>query len=346
MVETIVIKADYSTALTLVLRYPSPSAPHLPVTFAEDAQYLHNNLNFEGGRHIITLYSHRQPTLHQPRIQVTKYNRSKGPLSPAIFQAAQIESIVQDVAKNVMDRSEKWGVNRAVREAVVEVRKNVQGYHQQPQQQIGTTNEEILTKRNLELTKALQVQEERNRQMARILDTGIELLSKEYPGEGVEGGFGDGLNRLTHVKECLLDTSKPLDKDLLQPRSHLSSPLPLTSPTTSRRPSHTHSRQSSTSEAFVKTSFKNNSDPDFLTQAQRPRTTLAQSSFAWMLGDDPASKHRSGFVTSKKGVGKKGSISSTVDILSGDSANIVGEGGLLLDLGNNGFDLGNFRKEK
>ena len=117
-----VVKADYSTALTLLLRYPSPSAPYPPVSFVEDAKYLRENLSTGGGKYIITKYSKRVPEARQPRpsIQKPPTRRALSPSTLPLFQTAQIESIVQDVAKNVLDRSEKWGVNRAVREAVVE----------------------------------------------------------------------------------------------------------------------------------------------------------------------------------------------------------------------------------
>ena len=44
----VVIEADNSTALGLLLRYPVPELPQSPQTFVEDAIYLRQNLNVDG----------------------------------------------------------------------------------------------------------------------------------------------------------------------------------------------------------------------------------------------------------------------------------------------------------
>jgi len=336
-----VVKADYSTALTLLLRYPSPSAPYPPVSFVEDAKYLRDNLSTGGGKYIITKYSKRAPEVRQPRPSTQKpaTRRTLSPSSLPLFQAVQIESIVQDVAKNVLDRSEKWGVNRAVRGAVVEVKKNVQGYQPKP---LPNTKEEELERRNRELTSRLQVEEERRRQLARILDTSLGMLQAGSVGQKESD---DAFRGITHVKDCLLDDSRPLDKDLLVSPSTptVTSPAAAKSKrpsiaTTSPRP-----RRSPTSPpgTFVKTSFKNNSDPDFISLAQRPRMTLAQSSFAWMLGDEQISKNRSGFVAAQG----KGSafVEKQMEPKKGKAKSEEGLG-LRTEEEDKGFDLGDFKK--
>ncbi|KAF8251961.1 RabGAP/TBC [Wilcoxina mikolae CBS 423.85] len=342
------IEADYSTALTLLLRYPSPS---VPVTLVEDAMYLRDNLSPGSGKHIITKYSKRSPAAHQPRPAPQKPKHPRRPMSPSmkpLFQTGQIESIVQDVARNVLYKSEKWGVNRAVREAVVEVKKNVQGYQQPQHKQLANTKEEELAKLNRELTKRLQAEEERRRQLARILDTSLGVLSNENVQKAEKE---DAMKRISHVKECLLDGARSLDRDLLQP----STPPAVSPKSKSRRlststtkhdqtlPSTTSSRPKppvSPPGTFVKTSFKNNSDPDFISLAQRPRATLAQSSFAWMLGDDPVSKYRSGFVESNKDE----ESSKSMDALKGEVVGSKARLGLLVDPDDEGFDLGDFKK--
>lgn len=249
-----------------------------------------------------------------------------------LFQSGQIESLVQDVAKNMLDRSEKWGVNRAVREAVVEVKRNV-GYPQNPpvKYELGSTREEELAKRNKALAKVIQDGEERRRQMARILDTALGEL-------GIPEAREDAVRRIAHVKECLLDDSIPLDKDLLQPAAALS---PVASPKskTRRRSVKADPRPPPVSPpgTFVRASFKNNSDPDFISLAQRPRATLAQSSFAWMLGDDLVSKHRSGFVAPSSSASQR---KPSVDPLKGED--VITNGERRED--EMGFDLGTFRK--
>ncbi|KAI5804343.1 rab-GTPase-TBC domain-containing protein [Geopyxis carbonaria] len=338
------MEADYSTALTLVLRYPSPHPPSLPVTFVEDAVYLRDNLSTEGGKYIIRKYSSRVPVASTPSVTqpIRSSQRIRRPMSPH----GKIESIVQDVAKNVFDRSEKWGFNRAVQEAVVEVRKNVSGYQQHQTQRQSTTKEEELEKQNLALSKRLKSEEERRRQLARILELGINVLNSE--GYRTE----DSLYRLHHVKECLLDDSKPLNKGLLHPSpmSPLSSSAIDQKITTPPRKDEAQKKVDGPSQLasfqpsgnFVKTSFKNNSDPDFLSHAERPRTTLAQSSFAWMLGEDPATKNRIGFIEPTKS--SAGATKKTNEVPKGVDLKYKASVVTQDDTESEGFDLGDFRR--
>lgn len=344
------MEADYSTALTLVLRYPSPQPPHLPATFVEDAIYLRNNLNLEGGRSIIKKYSNRLPTSKPPPTlrprQAPQPQRALSTSGRIQFPAGQFESIVQDVAKNMLDRSEKWGVNRAVRDAVVEVRKNV---HKPPIQRQNSTKEEALARQNTELLVRLRKAEERGRQLARILELGIATLEPDETS----------LDRLNHVKDCLLDDEKPLNKEFLQPST--STPIAPVRPRPVKTPSH--SRTSSATETphspralvrkpaqrtpasppgnFVKTSFGNNSDPDFLSAAERPRTTLAQSSFAWMLGDDPAEKNRSTFVAPVKRPSGFGSVDGVDEKQPAQGVAALSREGTM---DSEEFDLGDLKK--
>ena len=243
-------------------------------------------------------------------------NRPRTSTTPTFSHPPQ--SIVQDVAKNVMDRSEKWGVNRAVRDAVVEVRKNVQ---KQPIQRQISTREEALARQNAELFARIRNEEDRRRQLARILELGITSLETEE----------SDTSRLIHVKECLLDEKKPLNRAYLQPlasSAHSAPCRPVCTPSHSQTSSNADSPASPHPRAqwrvslrkpvsphgnFVATSFGNNSDPDFLSAAERPRATLAQSSFAWMLGDDPAEKKKSSFVVSAKRTTGPGVVDGTED---------------------------------
>lgn len=356
-----VVEADYSTALTLVLRYPSPAAPHVPATFVADAIHLRENLTLAGGRHIVMKYSDRAPAALKPKRRETAnkvptLSRTKSPLgSPTRFiPGVQLDSVIQDVARNVLDRGEKWGVNRAVGRAVVEVKKNVQGFQQQQQQQWAEATKEMareeeLVRRSRALSKRLKADEERRKQLEKLLGLSIEMLEQE-PLDAVRRATA--IDKLRHVRECLADGTKMLDTSLLEniPTT------PDTPPTSAKRPPPTFRRSSSAAAAsplnpasplsatlmaktpssppgnFVKTSFKNNSDPDFLTH--KPRSSLAQSSFAWMLGDDPAVKVKTSFVSSssRKGNGEMGRV---------DGEGVKSDGG-----GDEGFDLRNMRAKR
>ncbi|KAL7269782.1 hypothetical protein RUND412_007539 [Rhizina undulata] len=365
------MEADYSTALSIVLRYPSPGAPNLPATLVADAVYLRDHLSYAGGKHIITKYSHKAPAIPALRPNTPGIARGKSPLgSPTRFiQTAQLESIVQDVARNVLDRGEKWGVNRAVREAVGDIKKNVQGFQQQSND---SSREAELLKKSRELSKRLKAEEEGRKTLEKMMGLSIETLEQENVSEEERG---KALERLKHVRDCLGDSSRKPDESFLR------SPPPSTvaTPTTPSVPSPFVSRRSSSATVpkplsstllsgtplsgtplssppvmgtprppvsppgtFVKTSFKNNSDPDFL--VHRPRASLAQSSFAWMLGDDPAIKNKTGFVSS--------SLKGSGNMAGGDSDNVKMEEGHARGAkspwgpaDDEGFDLGSLRRK-
>ncbi|RPA89109.1 RabGAP/TBC [Choiromyces venosus 120613-1] len=358
------MEADYSTALTLVLRYPSPTAPDLPATFVADAIYIRDNPTFAGGKHIVVKYSNRAPTPPVQKPRAPKLSRKNSPLtSPTRFlQTGQLESIVQDVAKNMLSQGERWGVNRAVRDAVGDIKKNVQGFQHSQQQQWAaqeSAREAELVRRSRELSKKLKVDDHRRKKLEKLLRLSIEELERDDLSSEQKKA---SLARLNHVRECLSDSTKSVDyTPPAVPSSNIPiiTSVPTTAPSSpvvkspiSRRASSPSAIPTSTSTIsqptkkptstpppppapapppkpqkvptspqgnFVKTSFKNNSDPDFLTH--RPRASLAQSSFAWMLGDDPAAKTKTAFVSAS--TRKSGNSNSS----SGGGGSGAGGGG-------------------
>jgi TBC1 domain family protein 5 len=131
------VAADTNEAFTLLLRYPDPGAP--AYTFIKDALYLRDHLTPEGGAEIITRYGKNAPSIDSsapPAIQVTSspspnsFHRSRSSIgSPKAFvtqQSAGIEALLQGAAKNVLDRGSQWGVGKAIRDAVGEVRKHAE----------------------------------------------------------------------------------------------------------------------------------------------------------------------------------------------------------------------------
>ena len=126
----LVIEADYSAALTLLLRYPAPLFPQGPPTLVEDALYLRENILMDGGTHIILKYSKRLPGSQSVKTQKGRRRRGRKQndrselnslrISPTKFLQEQggIEGILQEAARGVYNRGEKWGVTRALRGAV------------------------------------------------------------------------------------------------------------------------------------------------------------------------------------------------------------------------------------
>ncbi|KAF2850160.1 RabGAP/TBC [Plenodomus tracheiphilus IPT5] len=133
------LAADTNEAFALLLRYPEPVTP--AYTFIKDALYLRDHLDIQGGAEIITRYGKPAPTKDldpAPRFRepspspLSATSRPRNSLgSPRSFvgqQGAGIEALFQGAAKNVLERGSQWGVGKALRDAVGEVRKNVEAY--------------------------------------------------------------------------------------------------------------------------------------------------------------------------------------------------------------------------
>ncbi|KAI1450941.1 RabGAP/TBC [Annulohypoxylon stygium] len=133
------LNADYTVALQLLLRYPPPQPSHGPHTFVDDAVYLRDHLDPSGGSTLITKYTGKPPSspgtdsgASTPKSSASNIRRrlagARSPLSPSRFKPPQasMEALFQGAAKNVLERGEKLGINQAVRDAMVEIRRNVQ----------------------------------------------------------------------------------------------------------------------------------------------------------------------------------------------------------------------------
>ncbi|KAK6509605.1 hypothetical protein TWF481_004340 [Arthrobotrys musiformis] len=351
------LEADYSTALTLLLRYESTSTP---LTLLKDAIHLRDDLSTHTASRLITKHTSKPPTSSPP-----PYIRSGTPpppqpsvltLSPRLTGASvvtnlhlnNIETLMHDVASKMRDRSERWGVNKALREAMGEVKRVSAG--------VGEQQRDILKR----WTDSM----ERQTVLGAILEEGIKVLeedsevSDEKPSNSNEGDKRrkDAIERIKYVRNCLLDSKTTLDRRWLTevpdtptanpstPREPLpaspplqtqppppstkpppfptyfppqnpqipeSAPTPLPDPTTpqistlSTPPlNHQPPKRLPLASPFVPKPTGTGlplwkpppQSPRSLSETpSKPRRSLAQSQFAWMLGDDTSDKNRAGF---------------------------------------------------
>ncbi len=205
------LEADYSVALQLMLKYPAPPPPHGPHTFVDDAMYLKAHFDAPGGVTLIFKYTGKSPASTSistpvstpaqtrsatPSLQKLNSLRqrtlgARSPLSASariLQQPGGVEALLQGAAKNMMERGEKLGINQAVRDAVGEIRRNVQGIQE-------TRN---TTRRGRELfgetgpslsddSLAVTLMERRNRRLAAMLDESLAnlrlLVASELQGD-------------------------------------------------------------------------------------------------------------------------------------------------------------------
>jgi TBC1 domain family protein 5 len=120
-----VLNADTNEAFSLLLRYPSLPEPQKPTSLVRDALKLHDSLTQETGQTIVFKRTGRKisrASLATP-LRLSKHGPSQSHLS--VPSPASLETILHGAARGVMSRSERWGLNQALRDVLGEVRRNV-----------------------------------------------------------------------------------------------------------------------------------------------------------------------------------------------------------------------------
>ncbi|KAH8673560.1 rab-GTPase-TBC domain-containing protein [Xylariales sp. PMI_506] len=241
------LDADYSVALQLLLKYPAPQAPHGPHTFVDDAVYLRDHLTTDGGSTIIMKYTGKPPVpptvaAHScpPRspppsktagLGILQSNQvPKLPLSPSRFirREGGVEALFQGAAKGVLERGEKLGINQAVRDALVEIRRNVNEARSSMK-----AGRDLFAEPNPHSTaiQAVATMDRRNKRLASMLDETITALRSLVGEESeVQENHTEVLQtaaaKIQFVKVYLEDSTIALPDD---------DDLPLASPTAAGR---------------------------------------------------------------------------------------------------------------
>ncbi|KAK3357498.1 rab-GTPase-TBC domain-containing protein [Lasiosphaeria hispida] len=251
------LEADYSVALQLLLKYPVPEPPHGPHTLVDDAIYLRNHQNAAGGATLIFKYTGKSPPISPPKASRSSTPSfqgfgslrqrtlgAKSPLSSTarllLQQPGGVEALLQGATKGMMERGEKLGINQAVRDAVGEIRRNMQGLQEARTPNSGSRvsmGENRPTPSDHSL--AVMLIERRNRQLAAMLEESITNL-KQLVASGLEGEKEKQIqavelaaSKVQFVKACLEDNSLALPVEEMPSLSALSisSHIEIRSPT-------------------------------------------------------------------------------------------------------------------
>ncbi|TRX90800.1 hypothetical protein FHL15_008379 [Xylaria flabelliformis] len=360
------LEADYSVALQLLLKYPVPQAPNGPHTFIDDAVYLRDHQHTAGGAELITKYTGRSPRSPgaskptTPRRSPPSFRKklagTRSPLSPPRFRPPPggVEALFQGAAKNVLEQGERLGINQAVRDAMLEIRRNVQ----EAKTSMKTSRDLFSEPRPNNAIRAVASMDRRNQRLASMLDEQITTLTNvgttaEVDGEDkqkAQDALALAIARLQFIKVYLEDSTlalpdeedgqdgpgspRPTERKLdSEPLSDavaamaLNAPMVIDSPNPDSTPKATSSpllEQDSSKPVAdaVAAAEKMDTDPlgveasSTVQTLQRPqlpiptRSTLAQSSFSWMLEPDVSSS-TSASSGSMFGPGASGSRSDT-----------------------------------
>ncbi|KAL2130852.1 hypothetical protein VTI74DRAFT_5856 [Chaetomium olivicolor] len=234
------LEADYSVALQLMLKYPAPPPPHGPHTFVDDALYLKGHFDAAGGVTLIFKYTGKSPT----STSITTPTPSRGPTPPfqkfgslrqrtlgarsplsasarILQQPGGVEALLQGAAKNMMERSEKLGINQAVRDAMGEIRRNVQGFQETRSSRGGRSLFGEAGPSPPDHSLTITLIERRNRRLAAMLDESVTNL-KQLAASDIQGEKDRTLEavelaaaNIQFVKACLEDSSLPLPEEEL-----------------------------------------------------------------------------------------------------------------------------------
>ncbi|KAJ5574363.1 uncharacterized protein N7459_008790 [Penicillium hispanicum] len=234
------LKADYSNALSMLLRYQSPQ-PHPPQTFVHDALYLEQNPTAERGSVLISRYSGRQPEsskrhsqsgLRPPRrAYLWEDFRNRSGISPPSRTPARsspksLEALFQDVSQGIQRRTESWGVAKAVRGAVTEARRNMQTMHYEPgartagsiprpSTMVSHAVPKSSTVTEMGLEKKISRLEERNKALSTALGEALDdvrsqlAVPKDFDLSSNDA-VKQALTRVEWVQGCLADPSRPV----------------------------------------------------------------------------------------------------------------------------------------
>ncbi|KAI1078427.1 RabGAP/TBC [Whalleya microplaca] len=339
------LDADYTGALQLLLKYPPPLAPHGPHTFIDDAVYLRDHFDVAGGSALIQKYTGKSPsppgTESRPatprRAAAASIRRkvagARSPLSPPRFRSPQvgIEALLQGATKGVLERGEKLGINQAVRDAMVEIRRSVQ----EARSSVKAGRDLFSEPGPNTAMRAIAVMDRRNRRLAGMLDESVsslktlatsELEDKQKTQEALEIAVA----KIQVVKLYLEDSTMALPDEEESERTSMEAstsrdgtvdPGPLSdavaamalnpAPTPMVVDSPNPNAEGANPSTFTTTYQDSSSSPNAadkmdtdplmgtglgipaaVQNLQRPqapiptRSTLAQSSFSWMLEPD------------------------------------------------------------
>jgi TBC1 domain family protein 5 len=232
-----VIDADTNEALMLLMRYPSDTE-HPPRSFVKDALYLRSHPGFESGYDIIKKYSDRVPLpFKRPVVRPSTPDFGGSPATPPSVRSrspfvttgipTSFQSIINDATRGAMNRGEKWGFNQAVRDAVGEVKKNVQNLQAGRGSPLGgpghRSNRSSESAGNIaaNVLRKMTALEHRNKQLAHMLETAVaelwacekEAADKKTMGEEGLGALSMAIAKVQFVQVFLQDSTLPLPPD-------------------------------------------------------------------------------------------------------------------------------------
>ncbi|KAH7049164.1 rab-GTPase-TBC domain-containing protein [Macrophomina phaseolina] len=226
------LDSDANMAITILLRYPQPKKDDPPRTFVQDAVQLKEKLNWDTASQITQKHTGRTPARPNQQRPETPQDQMAPPerqLSPFRFPhsrspSGSIETIIQDAARGMYKRGEKWGVNKTIRDAVGDIRKNVQGIQtgrNTPNFRQLITGDVGRPEESAALARKIEALEARNKSLAKMIEESVAELwdcqKDALDGKGSEKKTIEALSlaiaKVQVMQVYLEDSSIPLPQD-------------------------------------------------------------------------------------------------------------------------------------
>ena len=342
-----------------------------PSTFVSDAVYLHDNIEHGGGVHLIQKHSGRIPIRwsdsqsSKPKSSWRFKRDTKGdnsrPLSPGIsavkaFQEhGTIEGVLQEAAKGVYSRGEKWGVNKAFRGAMEGLQSSTNFSQPQSDGSRWSLDTGTHVPGPANLISEIKTLEQRSKGLAKLLENTIDELwtqqrqiDKEQ-NEDSANALSLAIAKIQFVQVYLENPSMPFLTENPDPKSDSVDPQgedAALSQTTGANAIQAHPQAQDLPKAEEESpqrkepSFRKSdtttkpgtisreSGPDLVVTKSRPqqayfhqpRPSLAQSSFSWMLGED---QRKSSFVSPSPSPSERRAARKKAGYLFGEEKNSV-----------------------
>ncbi|TQB72433.1 hypothetical protein MPDQ_006835 [Monascus purpureus] len=300
------LDSDYSTALSLLLRYPSPQ-PHAPSTLVYDGLYLEQNPSPGRGKFLISKYSGKPPEspkhpetsgVRSPSARKAHLRRNSRSFSGNISSSRSsrtsspknLEAFLQDVSEGIHRRTESWGVAKAVRGAVNEARKNIQSVQAErsfrgpvgDEPTMKSQGASSINESNVDMKRRVEYMERRNKELAKSLSQALDDIRPHLMNTtGLDASTNDAMReafrRLQFVQACLEDSLipiRPADKNA--GITSTSSRKAGFSPSQSTTPGEASSRQTKSMPADVTANLSSTDEE------------LKRVSTSTNLGDEPS----------------------------------------------------------
>lgn len=331
------IGADYNTALPTLLKYQDQGGIPNPRDLAFDATFLQSHASPKSGQEVIYKYTKRAPRIVwdiPPSFPGQGVARGLAPLANSSARSHRkqnsnpfnrLESLFQDSARFVNEREQNWGVKKALRDRVDDVRRNVQDLQVNvgaPRNASYGTNE-VPEENTSRLQQTIRDLQARNKTLSHTLEVAVEelwhhqgsfsgLLAAE--NERVQS-LGVAIAKVQFCQVYLNDDTIPLPTDDLQPpetsapvgierqrssSAYEGSPrasqpgLDAKSPTRASASGHDEDTTAGAPHSRFEEAFdssKTGQSKETSKSMSRPK--LEDSSFSYMLGQDESEREQS-----------------------------------------------------